>query len=191
MSRKQRRALARFLGRATAKRTDTRATELEAQVGHLQARLDALEGKHDQLPGVREERKDWFVLVGGKRVELKALPPVAWVESLEELPSFLFVFATERLKKPGETLPTELIEQILDLAKRWVAASAVEPGALDLDRMNLPEAEHAVAHIASLNGVTDSLRKWFRGRLQGVADSPRGGEGVRAAAQQPPGGAVN
>lgn len=191
MSRKQRRALARFLGRAREDRHTTKTADLEAQVLELQARLDGLESKHDQLPGVREERKDWFVLVAGERVELRALPPIEWVKSLEELPSFLFTFATEKLTKPGETLPGEVIEQIVNLAKRWIAASAVDPDSVRLDRLTVTEAEHAVAHIATLNGVTDSLRKWFRGRLEGVAGGAPGSESVRATPESPAGDKPN
>src|SRR5690606_29721927 len=128
---------------------------------------EELRGKHDRLPGVVEERKDWFVLVGGERVEIQALPPIEWVRSLEELPGFLFAFATEKLAKPGERPSDEVVQQIVDVAKRWILATAVDPENLHLGRLTPMEAEHAVAHIATLNGVTGALRAWFRERLEG------------------------
>lgn len=186
MNRAQKRAL-RFFGRRKAKQQGE--AERNAVEAELRARLEALEAKHDAVPGVREERKDWFVLVGGERVEIRALPAIEWVRAQQELPAFLFTFTTDRLSTG--TLSDELIAQIDDLAKRWIAASAVKPDELHLDRLSFPEAEHAVAHIATLNGVTDALRAWFRQRLTGVADAAPNRQGVRGQAEQPPGSALN
>lgn len=182
MNRAGRRALARLLGRAKAK------PKLDPEVAALKARLDAVEAKQDALPGLVEGRKDWFVLVDGKQVPLKALPAIEWVRSHEELPAFLFTFATNRLA--GE-LGADTLEQISDLARRWITASAVSMDGVDLERLTFVEAQHAVAHIATLNGVTDSLRAWFRQRLAGVAVRAPGGAGVRGEAEQPAGHRLN
>lgn len=189
MNRAARRGLARVFGRAQA--NDERLERLERENETLKATVAGLEAKHDALPGVSEERKDWFLLVGGKRVELRALPPIEWVRSQEELPGFLFAFTTDRLSSGGGQLGAELLDKIADLARRWITASAVDLTGVNLDHLTLPEAEHAVAHIASLNGVTDSLRAWFRQRLTRVADVAPDGESVRGAPEQPAGDHLN
>lgn len=193
MNRALRRALSRPRGRAALEREQLRNenAELKAQVEGLTDSVRDLAGKHDQLPGVVEGRKDWFVLVGGERVELKAIPPAEWIRTLEELPAFLFTFAIERTTKPAQAPNNEALEQITDLAKRWLTVTAIDQGALHLDRLTLPEAEHAVAHISELNGVTAALRTWFRQRLAGVAASAPGRAPVRSAAEQPPGDLSN
>lgn len=193
MSRRQRRALARFLGVAAPDDITKRLTELERENARLKADLGELTGKIDQVPGVREERRDWFVLVGGERVELKAIPPSAWIESMEELPSFLFAFSVERVTNKGGQLGPEVLSQIHELASRWIRACAVNPDALQLDRLTLPEAEHAVVHISDLNGVTAHMRKWFRDRLDlgSVAGTSPGGQELRAAPQRPAGDKPN
>lgn len=189
MNRAARRALSRVLGRANATATPDRLTELEAQNRALQARLDGLEAKHDALPGLVEGRKDWVVLVDGQQVPVKALPPIEWVRSHEELPAFLFTFATNRLAGGG--LDEEALTKVNELARRWITACAVSMDGVDLDRLTFVEAQHAVAQIATLNGVTDSLRAWFRERLAGVADAAPSRTGVRAAAVEPPGDLPN
>src|SRR5690606_34828831 len=126
--------LSRALGRAKAHRPPEGPTP-EERIAALERELEELRGKHDRLPGVVEERKDWFVLVGGERVEIQALPPIEWVRSLEELPGFLFAFATEKLAKPGERPSDEVVQQIVDVAKRWILATAVDPESLHLGRL--------------------------------------------------------
>lgn len=194
MNRAARRAfaknLSRALGRAKAHRPPEGPTP-EERIAALERELEELRGKHDQLPGVSEERKDWFVLVGGERVEIQALPPIEWVRSLEELPEFLFAFATEKLAKPKAGPSPETVQQIVDVARRWITASAVSLEGVELERLTLPEAEHAVAHIATLNGVTGALRKWFRERLEGVAHPAPGGQELRTAPVEPAGGRPN
>lgn len=191
MSRRQRRALARFLGVAAPDDITNRLAELERENALLRADLGELTGKVDQVPGVREERKDWFVLVGGERVHLRAIPPAEWIKSMEELPSFLFAFSLERVTNQGGQLGPEVLTQIHELASRWITACAVEPGTLQLDRLTLPEAEHAIVHISDLNGVTAHMRKWFRDRLDTVAGATPGGQELRAAPQRPAGDKPN
>lgn len=187
MNRAQRRALGRlFKGRPK----EPQPQQPDAEVAALKARLAELEAKHDALPGLVEGRKDWYVLVDGERVELKALPPIEWINSHDELPSFLFAFATSRLAG-GSGLDADALTQLVELARRWIAASAVSLEGVHLDRLTVIEAEHAVAHIAALNGVTDSLRAWFRERLAGVAAPAPRSEGVRDSAEQSPGSALN
>lgn len=193
MNRAIRRALSRPHGRADLERELLRNenAELRAQIQGLTESVRDLAGKHDQLPGVVEGRKDWFVLVGGQRVELKAIPPAEWIRTLEELPAFLFTFAVERTTNPAQAPNNEALEQITDLAKRWLSVTAVDPSAMNLDHLTLPEAEHAVAHISELNGVTAALRTWFRQRLAGLAAGAPGRAPVRGQAQQPPGDLAN
>ncbi len=190
MNRASRRALARVFGRAKASPDPDRFAQLELQNQALQARLDSMEAKHDALPGLVEGRRDWFVLVDGERVELKALPPIEWLKANDELPSFLFTFATNRLAG-GSGLDADALTRLVELARRWITASAVSLEGVHLDRLTVIEAEHAVAHIAALNGVTDSLRAWFRQRLDGVAAPAPRSEGVRGEAEQPAGSALN
>ncbi len=190
MNRAVRRALAR-LTRAGAHRPDEATQRLEAELRDVREQLAALEAKHDQVPGVTETRRDWFVLVGGQRVDLKAIPANEWLKSLEELPAFLFTFALERTGNPGKAPDASTLEQVTSLAKRWIAACAIDPGPVDLDRLTLPEAEHAVAHIAELNGVTAHLRAWFRKRLEGMAPAAPDRQIVRGEAERPPGDLPN
>jgi hypothetical protein len=186
--------LSKALGREKAHRpaedpTEVRLRRLEQENAALKEQVAGLENRHDQVPGVASHRKDWYVLVGGERVDLKAIPPAEWLRTLEELPQFLFAFALQ--KTEGKALDGETLEQITDLAKRWIAACAVEPDELQLDRLTLPEAEHAVAHIAELNGVTAHLRAWFRKRLAGVAAAAPGSEELRDAPERPAGDLPN
>lgn len=199
MNRAARRALAKnlskALGRTRAHRpadgptVDERLAALEAENAELKGQVKALDAKHDQVPGVMPHRKDWHVLVGGQRVDLKAIPPAEWLRTLEELPQFLFAFALQ--KTEGKALDGDTLAQIVDIAKRWISACAIDGESLQLDRLTLPEAEHAVAHIAELNGVTAHLRNWFRERLAGMARPTPGGQGVRPAAEQPAGDLPN
>lgn len=199
MNRAARRAfaknLSKALGRAGAHRPaeaptlEERVAQLEAEKAELKDQVAALDAKHDQVPGVMSHRKDWHVLVGGERVDLKAIPPAEWLRTLEELPQFLFAFALQ--KTAGKAPDGDTLAQIVEIARRWITACAVKPESLQLDRLTLPEAEHAVAHIAELNGVTAHLRAWFRERLAGVASTAPGGEGVRPAAEQPAGDLPN
>lgn len=189
MNRAARRALSRVLGRANATQADERLTRLERENEALRHQVQGLEAKHDALPGLVEGRKDWFVLVDGQQVPVKALPPIEWVRSHEELPAFLFTFATNRLSGGG--LDEEALTKVNELARRWITACAVSMDGVDLDRLTFVEAQHAVAQIANLNGVTDSLRAWFRERLAGVADAAPNRKGVRGEAEQPPGSALN
>lgn len=200
MNRRQRRALAKALSGALGRKgarpptpdpVEERIQELQLENVRMRLQIDALGDKFDAVPGVEEGRKDWFVYVGGEKVSIKAIPPVEWVRSLEELPSFLFAFTLERLEKPGETLSDEKIAEIFVFARRWIEACAVDPESFDLDRLTLPEAQHAVAHIAVLNGVTDYLRAWFRRRLEGVAGDTPGGEELRRTPVEPPGDLPN
>lgn len=181
MNRAKRRALARIFGRAKADQPDQR----DQRIAELERTVTELSAKYDQVPGVVEDRKDWYVLVGGQRVDLRAISPADWLTSLEELPSFLFAFATERVTRPGGALTSEMLNQIHDLATRWITATAVDLEGVDLSRLTLPEAEHAVVHISELNGVTAHMRKWFRQQLDGVAGPARGGTSVRAETEQP------
>lgn len=191
MSRKQRRALARFLGRAKGNRTDARIEALELENQVLQDRIDALRGKVEVAPGVVEGQKDWFVTVGGEQVEVKAIPPVEWVRVLNELPGFLFAFALEKVKAPEKPLSDETVTEIMEVARRWLTACAKDPAGLHLERLTFPEAQHVVAHIADLNGVAAYLRLWFRRRLDGVAGGSPGGEDVRRAPEPAPGDLPN
>lgn len=168
-----------------------RLEALELENTQLRAEVQALDGKVDAVPGVVEDRKDWFVLVGGQQVVLRAISPAEWLTSLEELPSFLFAFATERVTRPGGQLTAEMLQQIHELASRWIRATAIDPETLDLERLTLPEAEHAVVHISELNGVTAHMRAWFRQGLDGVAHAAPSSNTVRDAPQQPPGDLPN
>lgn len=187
--------LSKALGRAGAHRpaegptVDERLAALESENAELKDQVKELDARHDQVPGVMSHRKDWHVLVGGERVDLKAIPPAEWLRTLEELPQFLFAFALQRTA--GKAPDGDTLAQIVEIARRWITACAVTPDELQLDRLTLPEAEHAVAHIAELNGVTAHLRAWFRQRLAGVASPPPSGKGVRTAAEQPTGDLPN
>lgn len=187
------RRLRRVLARAFTKAPKPTLTEerLEAEVQQLRAEIDALQAKQDALPGVKEERRDWFVLVGGQPVDLKAIPPAAWISSLDELPSFLMTYAVERSAAPDEAPSLETMDKVLDLAKRWIQACAVDLPSVNLDHLTLPEAQHAVTHIAELNGVTAALRQWFQQRLAGVAAGAPDGAAVRDPAEHPAGRRTN
>lgn len=162
--------------------TERRLADLERQNQDLRAELDALQVKQDQAPGVVEDRKDWFVVVGGQRVDLQAIPPIEWVRSMEELPSFLWQFAVDRTASNGQ-LTEETLNKVLEVAKRWITASAISLEGIDLDRLTLPEAEHAVSHISELNGVTAQLRTWFRNQL-GLAGTAQGSEALRRSPER-------
>lgn len=199
MNRAARRALERLLKRSGAHRPEDasgptleeRLHRLEAENTALKARVKALDDGYDRLPGVKEHRLDWYVHVGGERVEIKAIPPAEWIRTLESLPSFLFTYAMERVAQQSEQLSDKVAEDVTDLAKRWLLACAAKPDELRLDRLTLLEAQHAVAHIAQLNGVTAYMRAWFRKRLAGVAATAPGGEELRNEAQQPTGDLTN
>lgn len=192
MNRAFRRALARAFAKAPKPTPEQeRLDALEAENQRLRAEVDGLHAKQDALPGVKEGRRDWFVIVGGERVDLKAIPPAAWISSLEELPSFLMAFAIERSAKPDEAPAQDTLDKVVELAKRWIQACAVDLPSVYLDHLTLPEAQHAVAHIAELNGVTAALRQWFQQRLAGVAPGAPGSEPVRGEAEQPPGSQLN
>lgn len=177
MNRKLRRALG-LTGKA---KRSAKLEKLEQENEALMARLDKLERHYNEVPGITEGRKDWFVLVGGEKVELRALTGEAWIKSLEELPSFLWSFAIE--KEQGKDLEGKDYERIVTLAKDWIKACAIEPEEVNLDRLTMPEAEHAVTHIAELNGVTAILRCWFQERLEGVAATPSDGQKLRTKAE--------
>lgn len=168
-----------------------RVDELEAINAGLLNDVRDLAAKHDAVPGVVEHRKDWYVLVGGERVELKAIPPAEWIQTLEELPAFLFSFAVERSSKPTTAPSSKALEEVTTLARRWLTACAVDLEALKLDRLTLVEAEHAVAHIAELNGVTAALRTWFREQLARVATGAPGSAVLRSPTVEPAGDQPN
>ena len=206
MNRAARRAfakrLARAMGRAEAHRpaedagptVEERLAKLEAEKEALERRLAGLEERHDQVPGVTPGRRDWHVIVGGEKVEVKAISPAEWIATTQELPEFLFSLAVDKLTPETERMPAEeRAQKVGELARRWIRACAVDPDSLNLDRLTVMEAEHAVAQIAELNGVTAYLAKWFRSRLESarVAAAASDRPGVRAEAEQPAGGAVN
>lgn len=202
MNRAARRAFARNLsramGRAKAHRpaegptAEERLAQLEAQNADLRRRLQGLEERHDQVPGVTPGRRDWHVIVGGERVEVRAIPPAEWLATTQELPEFLFSLAVDKLTPETERMPPEVrAEKVGELARRWIRVCAVDPDGLNLDRLTVMEAEHAVAQIAELNGVTAYLREWFRSRLEGLAAAAPDRQGVRAEAVEPAGGQPN
>lgn len=203
MNRAARRAFAKNLSKALGRTAgahrpaeakgptlEERVAQLETEKADLQRQVAALDAKHDQVPGVTPGRKDWYVHVGGERVDLKAIPPAEWLRTLEELPTFLFSFAMEKTSPQG-ALSDKTVTDIAETAKRWIAACAVDPEGLHLERLTLPEAQHAVAHIAELNGVTAYMRAWFRQRLAGVATPAPGGEELRGEAERPTGDLPN
>lgn len=153
----------------------------------LKERLAELENRADAIPGVRPDDKQWSVIVGGELIELKAIPPHEWLHSLEELPAFLYVFLAEKTAKPNEAPSSERLDDLVALAKRWIQACAV--GEVNLDRLTLPEAEHAVAHIAMLNGVSDALRRWFL--EQGMGNPSEHRAEIRATPEHSPGDSLN
>jgi len=191
--------IAKAMGRAKAHRppeesptAEERLAQLEARNAEIERRLAGLEERHDQVPGVVPGRRDWSVVVGGEVVPIRALPPQEWLATTGELPEFLFSLAVGRDRPESQPLTAEeRAQKIHDVARRWIAACAVDPEAVDLDHLTVLEAEHAVAHIAELNGVTAYLAKWFRSRLHGVAAPAPDRENVRAAPQRPAGGQPN
>lgn len=203
MNRAARRAfaknIAKAMGRAKAHRppeesptAEERLAQLEARNAELERRLAGLEERHDQVPGVTPGRRDWHVIVGGERVEVRAIPPAEWLATTQELPEFLFSLAVDKLTPETERMPPEVrAEKVGELARRWIRVCAVDPDGLNLDRLTVMEAEHAVAQIAELNGVTAYLREWFRSRLEGLAAAAPDRQGVRAEAVEPAGGQPN
>lgn len=156
---------------------------LQAENAQLKERLAALERPSEGIPGVSAGQKDWFVTVGGEKVEVRALDGAAFFEAFEGLPEFVFAYATTKTLK-GQ-LGKEDLELILERAKRWIKACAIEAEGVKLERLTLPEAEHAIAHIAELNGITDQLRKFFLERTEAVARARPAGQALRRAPQQP------
>lgn len=203
MNRAARRAfaknIAKAMGRAKAHRPprdegptlEERLAKLEAEKAQLEQRIAALDDGYDKVPGVSEHRLDWFVHVGGERVDVKALPAAEWIRTLETLPEFLFAFAMEKIAQPKDELSDKSAQDVTDLAKRWLVACAVKPEDLELDRLTLLEAQHAVAHIARLNGVTAYMRAWFRKRLARVAAAAPGSAELRDAPERPAGDQPN
>jgi hypothetical protein len=154
---------------------------LRQELARLTSAYEALEAKYQKVPGVVVGEKDWHVLVDGQRVAIRPLSGEAWLSTMTELPQFIYLFAQERVK--GQGLQGKDFEKVLDLAKKWIGACAV--GEVNLDKLTLPEAEHAVTHIAELNGITQQLREFFRQRLETMARAPQNSKSVRGAPQQP------
>lgn len=161
-----------------------RLERLESENAELRETVTALDAKHDRVPGVTEGKRDWFVLVGGQRVNLAAMPPAEWIETLGELPGFLFSFAVEQQARPGEAPSSDTLEQVAALARRWIMSSAISLDGIDMAQLTVPEAQHAVAHIAELNGVSAALRTWFRERLAGMAATASGSAELRGEAKR-------
>jgi len=144
----------------------------------LNQRLKALERiQPKDVPGVTEEQKDWAVIVGGERVPVKTMQPADWLEAMQELPEYVYIYAQNQAQ--GKALESKDFESILNLAKKWIKACA--EGEVNLDRLSIPEAEHAVSHIAGLNGVTENLREFFRQRIKGLAQPSQDSQPLRSA----------
>lgn len=129
--------------------------DLEARVREIEARLLALEAK---LGGLSPREELFTVTVGGKRVELRALPPSEWVSAAGELPAFVLSLVK------AEAGDKEALDFVVETAKRWISACAIPGQDYNLDRLTLPEAVAAVSSIAEANGITEGLRRFFRER---------------------------
>ena len=177
--------LAVILSAVYARRQDKRALE-EAQAMNvaLAERVRALEGLTLAIPGVDQGEKSWTITVDSKEVQLKALPPLEYARALEELPSFLFAYASREVK--GESLSAEQLEEIVFKAKRWILACARDREEVEsrLGRLSVPEALSAVVAISRFNGLGEQLTAFFQGRLEHF-DARPGGEALRNDAQPP------
>ena len=177
-------ALALILLAVYARRQDRRALE-EAQEMNvaLAERVKTLEQSTLPIPGVDQGEKSWTITVDSQEVALKALPPLEYARALEELPSFLFAYASREVK--GESLSAEQLEEIVGKAKRWILACAVSREEVEsrLGRLSVPEALHAVVAISRFNGLGQQLTAFFQGRLE-HSDAGLGGEALRQNAQR-------
>jgi hypothetical protein len=135
-----------------------RIAELEAELAELKARLAALEPLPGSMQGQPGE-----VRVGGRTVRLRPLSPAQWVLALREIPTFLLAYAVQeaRGKEPEE----KLLEQLLDTARRWVVACAVDLEGVDVAMMTIPEAQEVVREVSRQNGLDAHLAEFFRQRL--------------------------
>lgn len=147
--------------------------QLRARLAELEARLAALEPSPGAAQGEPGE-----VRVGGRPVRLRPLSPAQWVLALKELPGFLLAYAVQeaRGKEPEE----KLLERLLDTARRWVVACAVDLEGVDVAMMTIPEAQDVVREVSRQNGLDAHLAEFFRQRL-GAATGPG-----RAALRLPP-----
>lgn len=164
------RAYTRTVPRHIQQQAELTAGALDA----LNQRIKSLERAQDAVPGVNEGKKDWSVIVDGQRVALTPMTGADWLEAINELPEFVFAYAQGQAK--GQPLIGSDLQAVLELAKRWITACA--EGEVNLDRLSIPEAEHAVTRIAELNGVTENLRAFFRERLKAVVGNPQDSQSV-------------
>jgi hypothetical protein len=168
--------------RAVVLRVLRQLADVRRQLAAYAERVDAVDARVLQVPGVTPGQRDWHVIVGGQKVSIKPLGAAEWLSAVGELPEFIYAFALERAK--GErSLRAADAERLMALARKWIGACAAEEA--ELEHLTLPEAEHAVTHIAELNGITESLRRFFRERLHAMAGSASGGAHVRGETKQP------
>ena len=175
--------LALILLAVYARRQDRRELrEAQRENALLAERVKALEASTLAIPGVDQGEKTWTIIVDSQEVALKALPPLEYARALEELPSFLFAYASREAK--GETLSAEQLEEIVGKAKRWILVCALEREEVEprLERLSVPEALHAVVAISRFNSLGEQLAAFFRGRLE-HPHARSGGEALRNDAQ--------
>lgn len=164
---------------ALFRRTMQRLSGLERAIAEHRAQVEEVDARYRAVPGVVPGEKDWHVMVNGKRVAIRPLTGAQWLEAIQQLPEFVYAYAQERTK--GKALAGQELERIRELARAWLKACG--EGECELERITLPEAEHAVTHIAQLNGITENLRQFFRERFRAVAGSAPSSANVRGAAQ--------
>lgn len=124
-----------------------RLKEAEDRIAALEARL-ASRGLSESL---------FTVSVGGKEVRLRALRPSEWIEVAGALPGFILALVR------AEEGDTASLDEAMETAKRWIAASLRPGEEVDLETLTLPEAVAAITSIAEANGITEALKRFFRG----------------------------
>ena len=174
--------LALILLAVYARRQDKRELrEAQRENALLAERVRALEQSTLPIAGVDQGEKTWTVLVDSQEVALKAMPPLAYASALNELPSFLFAYASAKTR--GEDLSGEDLVTLVQHAKSWILVCALDREGVEprLERLSVPEAMQAVVTISRLNGLGSQLAAFFQGRLDGPDARPHS-EALRSAA---------
>lgn len=143
----------------------------------LERRVEMLEAR---LVAPREAPEPAHVIVGGKRVRLRPLPPTEWLKALQELPAFLFMYiVSEKAEnKLGEEELGEVLERFYNTAKRYLEVSLAEEDRPLLADLTIPEARAAMQEVIRLNGLDEELVRFFRGQAERLAPG-HGSEAVR------------
>ena len=139
---------------------------MEDRIARLEAELEALKQQIRSLAplaGLPLPDESWQVSVGGETVQIRALTPAQWVIALQDLPGFLFTYAAN--EAAGGAPQEETLERLIELARQWIIACAINPAELRLERLTIPEALEAVKTISRLNGIDAQLGEMLKKKL--------------------------